>query len=158
MANRLLKLVVWTLVALSLSGCTKTVITKLAAYQPGAHATTQPIPVTNAYIVKVYGRDGQLHGIDGTARVLRQGDPVGFHTDDAGVVHAVADGESFDLPPTRGQKVVWYTMYEKQTQFGKEVNRALVVGGQAAGVAAIVGDCRCGDSVRRGDAGRGRLR
>jgi hypothetical protein len=127
-------------ISLASAGCTKTIDHRIARYQPGAQPTTRPVPAVAFYKVKVYGRDGQLHGIDGTERLLQKGDVVGFRTGDDGIVHAVANTDVFPLPPTlRGRKVVWTAQYERQTQFGREVSKALTTGGELAAGAAVVG-------------------
>src|ERR671913_408266 len=118
-------------VSLLVSGCTKTVAYRVAAYQPGQQPTTRPVPRVGVYKVKVFGRDGELHGIDGTERFCRGGDVVGFRTDDAGAVHAIFNEAAIPLDLEPGHRVVWYTRYEEQTQFGKEVGEALAAGGTA---------------------------
>lgn len=136
------KLVVAALTgALATSGCTKTVTRQFALYQPGQNPTSQPVRDAAVYKVKVFDDDGsgKLHGIDGTERVLIAGDVVGFRTDEAGVVHATASDAVFPLKLAPNRKVVWYTSYQKKTQFGKEVGKAMETTGEVAMVAALVG-------------------
>jgi hypothetical protein len=125
------------------TGCTKTMTHQLARYQPtGVVSTTQPVPAMAMYKVKVYGRDGQLHGIDGTERLLQKGDFVGFRTDDVGQVQAIANRDVFALPPVKGRKVVWVGQSTRQTQFGREVYKALNTGAAiaaGAGAMALIG-------------------
>jgi hypothetical protein len=139
---RLRRIVAGLLIAsLVSSGCTKTVNHRIPRYRAGSEPTTKPVPQVALYKVKIYDRDGRsLHGIDGTERLLQKGELVGFHTDDAGVVYAVANNDTFALPPTlpRDRKIVWAAQYKRQTQFGKEVEKALVTAGTVAVGAAII--------------------
>ena len=133
--------VVCTIVAsLVSSGCVKTVNQRLASYQPGQAATSQPVREAAVYQVKVYDRsgNGKLHGIDGTEQLLSPGDVVGFRTDEAGVVHAVANNVAIPLSLTPNQKVVWFTQYQKQNHFGQDVERVLSNSGDVAGDAAAI--------------------
>ena len=120
--------VVCTFVALlASSGCVKTVNQRLASYQPGQAPTSQPVREAAVYQVKVYDRsgNGKLHGIDGTEQLLSPGDVVGFRTDEAGVVHAVANNVAIPLSLTADQKVVWFTQYQKQSHFGQDFQHAI---------------------------------
>lgn len=125
------------LLATCAAGCVKTVTHQIAAYQPGQQPTTRPAPQVALYKVKVLGRDRRLHGIDGTERVLSRGDPLGFRTDDDGVVYAIAHDEAFALPVRSEQQVVWFTQYERRTQFGKEVDKAVESAFDVAAVAVV---------------------
>ena len=125
-------------VSMVMSGCTKTVVHRLAAYRPGEAAKVQEAPVASVYKAKVYGRDGKLHGIDGTERVLGKGQPLGFRTAQDGVVHAMAAGDSVPLALTADRKVVWFTQYRRQTQFGKEVRKAKDFAGEVASIVGIL--------------------
>ena len=122
------------------SGCTQTVKQRVAWYEPGAVTTAQPVPRLAYYKVKVRERDGKLHGIDGTERWLHAGETVGFQTDDAGVVHALAREEVIPLAlrPHHDQ-LVWHSQYEQQTQFAKEVGEVLATAGEVAIGAAALG-------------------
>jgi len=127
-------------VALLASGCTKTITHRVATYSAGDAPTTQPVTRLAVYKVKVYD-DGKYRGIDGTERLLRAGDFAGFRTDQQGVVHAVVNDGAEPLPAklAAGHRLVWSAEYEKQTQFGKEVNKALGTTGAVVGTAAMLG-------------------
>jgi hypothetical protein len=92
------------------------------------------------YKVKVYD-DGKYRGIDSTERLLRAGDVAGFRTDERGVVHAIVNDGAEPLPTTlgAGHRLVWSAEYAKQTQFGKEVEKALGTTGAVVGTAAMLG-------------------
>jgi hypothetical protein len=122
------------------SGCTKTITHRVATYSVGDAPTTRPVTHLAVYKVKVYD-DGEYRGIDGTERLLRAGDVAGFRTDERGVVHAVVNDGAEPLPPTlaAGHRLVWSAQYEKQTQFGKEVDKALGTTGAVVGTAAALG-------------------
>jgi hypothetical protein len=127
-------------VSLVASGCTRTSAYRVAAYRPGQEPTTRPVPRVGVYKVKVFGRDGELHGIDGTERFLNTRDVVGFRIDEAsGAVRAVVNDTAIPLDLRPEQRVVWYTRHEEQTQFGEEVGEALAAGGTVVGVVLLVG-------------------
>jgi hypothetical protein len=122
------------------SGCTKTITHRVAKYSAGDAPTTQPVTHLAVYKVKVYD-DGKYRGIDSTERLLRAGDVAGFRTDERGVVHAIVNDGAEPLPTTlgAGHRLVWSAEYAKQTQFGKEVEKALGTTGAVVGTAAMLG-------------------
>jgi hypothetical protein len=129
------------LVSITSVGCTKTVTHQLTRYEPGLAPTTRPAPDTAVYKVKIRDRDGdKFRGIDGTESLVLEGQPIGFQTDEHGVVYAVAGHQTFPLTMTTiDRPIVWHTKYERQTQFGKEVGKAAEASGQVVLGAGIAG-------------------
>jgi hypothetical protein len=144
MCNHLLvrrALIAGLLVSVTSVGCTKTVTHQLARYEPGLAATTRPAPDTAVYKVKIRDRDGRkFRGIDGTESLVLEGQPLGFATDEHGVVYAIAGHQTFPLTMTTiDRPIIWHTEYERQTQFGKEVGKVAEASGKVAVGAAVVG-------------------
>ena len=125
------------LIATLLPGCMKVVQHRVANYSPGAPATTQPVPQTAVYSVKLLNPKGKkLCGVEGSDHLLKKGESVGFSTSDTGTVYAFAGGDSFpiDLPVPPGHSIVWSSFNRRPTQFGKEVGKAIITTGKAAAV------------------------
>jgi hypothetical protein len=127
-------------IALALTGCVKTVTHKVAKFTPAEATgpTTRPVPEAAVYKVKVkkQGED-EYHGVDGTRRLLRAGEVVGFRRGEDGVLYAMAGKEEVALGQGEDwERLVWFTQRKKQTQFSREVNK---VADTAANVAGVVG-------------------
>jgi hypothetical protein len=89
--------------------------------------------------VKWADESRQFRTLDGTRCFAGRGDRVGFERGDDGRLVAFAGQERIRLEdrlPNQARYCVWYTRQERQTQFGKEVSKALTTTGQIAEVAA----------------------
>ena len=136
----------WTLaiaaaLALTSPGCIKTTTHKLARLQPTAAVpTTQPVRESGAYHVRVREPGKKdYRRVDGTWRLLRAGDPVGFARGQRGELYAIAGADRLPLCDLGDwERLMWYTAYPEQTQFSREVNEAVAAAGNAAGAAAII--------------------
>jgi len=125
------------LIAIVLPGCVKVVQHRIANYSPGAPATTQPVPQTAVYSVKLLNAKGKkICGVEGSDHFLKKGTSVGFATNDTGTVYAFAGNDSFpiDLPVPPGHSIVWSSFNRRPTQFGKELGKAIITTGKAAAV------------------------
>ena len=125
----------------SLAGCTKVMTQQIAYYQPGEAPITHAISKTAIYQVKVLD-DGKYRGVHGTETLVFPGETLGFATASDGAVQAITPRGSvrLQIPPDR--RLIWYSRTERQTQFGREVDKALTAAGATAVVAgevAIVG-------------------
>jgi hypothetical protein len=129
---------VFLLIAIFLPGCVKVVQHRIANYSPGAPATTQPVPETAVYAVKVLNSKGKkIYGIDGSQNFLKQGDHVGFSTNDSGTVYAFAVNNSFPVEVPPGHSIVWSSFSRRPTQFSKEVAKATVGTGKVIGLGIV---------------------
>ena len=123
------------LIAILLPGCVRVVQHRVANYLPGAPPTTQPVPETDVYAVKVLNSKGKkVYGIDGSQNFLRQGEHVGFSTNDTGTVLAFAGNNSFPVEVPAGHSIVWASFSRRPTQLSKEMAKATVTAGKAAAV------------------------
>ena len=119
-------------------GCTKTVITKIARHEVGGPPVAQAAPTSGTYKVKWAAESRKLQTLDGTMCLIGKGDRVGFERSEDGQLIAFAGKERIPLArlPEEARYCVWYAREERQTQFGKEVGKALNTTGQVAEVAA----------------------
>jgi hypothetical protein len=115
------------------TGCTRVVSHRVAEYRPGGDSTIQPIPESAIYSIRFVDEDGnKVGGVIHSHRFLRKGEPVGFTTDEAGAVRAIALTSDFPIEIPPGHAAVWSSHYRKQTQFGKEMEKAAHSAGKAA--------------------------
>jgi hypothetical protein len=126
-------------VSMMLSGCIKTMNYRVAKYSPGELPTTQPAPETAMYKVRIQDEHRQWKKVDGTARVIAAGQTLGFRTDGIGVVHAMAGDEAIPLRIPIHRRIAWVARVEKQTQFGREVEKASASAEKIAVGAAVIG-------------------
>jgi hypothetical protein len=123
------------LIGILLPGCVRVVQHRIANYSPGAPATTQPVPETAVYDVKVLNHKGKkVYGIDGSQNFLKQGDHVGFSTNDSGTVVAFAGNNSFPVEVPAGHSIVWSSFSRRPTQFSKELGKAAKATVKGAGL------------------------
>ena len=74
------------------SGCTKTVITKMARHEIGGPTVLEAVPEAGIYKVKWAGPSREFRGVGESERLLAKGMKVGFESTDDGVI-AVANEE-----------------------------------------------------------------
>src|SRR4051794_13894154 len=114
-------------VGLSSVGCTKTVAMKLARHEVGGPAVAQPAPAAGIYKVKwTSSASRKLQTLRGTECLIGAGEPVGFERGEDGRLVALAGRERIPLDarlPSDARYCVWYERHERQTQFGKEVDK-----------------------------------
>src|SRR5687768_11413416 len=119
-------------------GCVKVVDRKVARFSNGAEPTTQPVPESGAYKVKVARRgEDDYRKVPGTWMLLREGQPVGFRVDERGTVYATAGQQAIALDlPADWSRLMWHTSHEEQTQFAQELREGTAATAKAAGAAA----------------------
>jgi hypothetical protein len=124
--------------ALSGGGCTKTVITRIARHEIGGPPVVQPARTPGVYKVKWAGDSGKFKALDGTECLVWKGDHVGFEPAPDGRLIAFAGRERIPLLtlPQDARSCVWYSRQKRQTQFGREVDKALTTTGDIAAAAA----------------------
>ena len=141
MASRWLRWAVAGSVAVSLigGGCTTTMEHKVARFRNGTVPTTQPVPEGGWYSVKVARRgEDEYRKVRGTGVVLRGGEPAGFHVDEDGTVYATAGQRMMPLDlPEDWRRLMWYSHYETESEFGAGMNETLRVMAGAAVVAGV---------------------
>ena len=134
------------LIPLLLTGCTHSSVHRVARYRP--HVDSAPgmtvAPATGVYVVRYAPPGEEMRMLDDSARIVRQGAPLGFDVADDGTLLAVAGGEQFLLPLRRDalRKCVWYCRTEKSSQFARgvdKVGQGAVTVAAGAGVVAGVG-------------------
>jgi hypothetical protein len=132
LTSRLL-LVFGILAASLMTGCTRLVSHRVAEYKPGGDSVITPIPETAIYSIRFLDPDGnKVGGVPGSHRFLRKGETVGFWSDEQGITYARSDIYNFRIDVPEGHGAVWSSHYRKQTQFGKEVEKAARATGKAA--------------------------
>ena len=136
------RIVVTTLAAsMLMSGCTRTVMHRIARFEPaaGAEETTRAVPEAAMWKVKVRERgEKEYHGVDGTERWLQQGDVVGFRTGEDGVIYAVVNREEIPLQLTSDhRRVAWQSKTKETTNFGEGLNQTLTFTGNVLVVTAL---------------------
>src|SRR5688572_9548703 len=115
------------------SGCTRLVSHRVAVYQPGGDSVVQTIPETAIYSIRFLDLKGnKVGGIPGSHRFLKEGETVGFWTDEHGHTYGLSTIYSFRIDLPKGHGAVWSSHYKKQTQIGKEVEKAAGAAGKAA--------------------------
>jgi hypothetical protein len=131
-------IVVLHLIPLS-SGCTKTVINRVANFDTNRDTVTAIVPETGVYRVKyVSTASNRTRTVRDSSRILAEGDRVGFRRTDDGRIVALARDEEFelhDLPPDASQ-CCWYHRGRKLTTLARNVNGALDAAGTVAAGAA----------------------
>jgi hypothetical protein len=124
----------------SAAGCTKSYLAGVGAYQPGHPKVMMTVPMTGIYSVRlVQDAKGGMPAVDGTETLLYQGELAGFETDDEGQVVATGGQRRIvlDKLPPGTRYCLWYHYTTRQTQFGREVDKALDFTGKALVVAGV---------------------
>ncbi len=122
-------------------GCNKHVKTTAASYTAGDLPVETYARHTGVWKVKaaIDDRD-KLQTLPATERLVHQGDPIGFRTDQQSgrVVAYIGDNDVF-LPDRPGlTRYAWTFDQKRRTQFGKEMNKARQSLGDTAKVAGVV--------------------
>lgn len=124
-------------IVIVIGGCTKTVQHRVAGYYPGTAPTTQPVPKTAVYSIRFLDEKGKkTGGIPSSHRLLAAGEHAGFALDQDQRLLAVAGNNSFPIQIPEGYGAVWSTTYTKETQFSKEMKKAVRTTGKVAGLVA----------------------
>jgi hypothetical protein len=125
------------LVLCSITGGTKVMTQQNACYQPGDAPITHAVSETATYQVKVLD-DGKYRGVHGTETLVFPGETLGFFTASDGAVQAITPRGNvrLQIPPDR--RLIWYSRSVRQTQFGREVDKAIAAAGATAVVAGEI--------------------
>jgi len=124
-------------------GCTSTQVFRMARFSPGQAVSEilDPAPKSAAYRVKYALADAKrLLPLPGAKRIVSEGDPLGFVTAPDGGVVAVAGPERIplsNLPPST-RYCVWTTTDRRETQFTREMGKALATGIAVTADAAVI--------------------
>ena len=135
------------------TGCTRAYTTKIARLGSNDTRITELVPRTGMYKVKwTHNSSKNLHGIDETSVILREGDTVGFKRQDDGTILARAGEKLFELEdvPETAKYLVWYSKMDGQTQFGREMNKLGKCAGYVAAGAVVAGGA-AGFAVAEGE-------
>ena len=126
-------------------GCVATQRQKMARFRPESSAgrVARVAPDSGVYKVKWRGGEGdEWKTLEGTKRIVRRGQRLGFESAPDGGVVAVAGNERFLLVglPASAEQCAWYVKTEEETPFSKEVKQfARTVAGAVATGAVFVG-------------------
>lgn len=127
---------------LSLAGCTKTKLYRAARFEPGEEMSiTRAAPADGTYKVKwLNPRDGELHTVHGTERLLFKGQRLGFGRDEDGRVLAVAGEEAFALGRLNRHAgyCVWVGKVKKETKFAGVMRETAEITGRVVATGAVV--------------------
>ena len=131
------------LLALSDGGCTSTHVIRAVRFEPVQPGeAVRRAPQSGTYKVRYADvAGGGLRTVEGTGRIVGQGDPLGFALAEDGTVVAIAGAERIpldDLPPT-SRYCVWIAKEQRQTQFSREVGKATLTVGTGFLVGALAG-------------------
>jgi hypothetical protein len=113
------------LITISLcAGCTKTRALWIADYELGADPVLRPAPESGVYKVKwAIAREGRSFGINETMRVVREGEPIGFGTDEGGRVFALAGHYQMPLElHPQARFCVWSCKREVPSGFARAID------------------------------------
>jgi hypothetical protein len=142
--------------AIVTTGCTKTVIKRVARFDVNRDSVAAIAPRTGVYKVKYVSMTSSKgrSAVD-SSRVLRQGDRLGFRKTEDGRILAVAGEEEFELHdlPANASRFCWYHRTTEPSQFAKNVAGvvdAATVVGQSAAFAAGAGAIIVGGAVLNG--------
>lgn len=120
------------------TGCVTSRADRLARHDlsPLPSTTTSVVRETGVYQVKWVRDKASSGAIEGTERILRRGDTVGFTTTDAGELVATAGEESFAIEapiPDGTRRLIWYGRHEEPSDL--TVGTGNVLRGVATGAA-----------------------
>ena len=109
------------------TGCTKTRVATVGRLEESQTEIQRPVPYTGTYVAKWSDSDSNhLHSIPGSTRFAHAGEKLGFARAD-GQLLAFHDEARVPLKavPAKAKYVVWYNKKTVQTQFGREVDKAM---------------------------------
>src|SRR5438552_15040954 len=92
------------------TGCTKTVIKRVAHFDTNRDAVMAIVPETGIYKVKyLAASSGRTRSVVDSSRILSEGDRVGFRRSDDGRIFAIAAQEEFELQnlPANASRCCW---------------------------------------------------
>lgn len=121
-------------------GCAKQYVAKVAPFDP-AHQTIvhEQAPRTGNYSLQFVANKKYLKSpVYASDRWVQRGDELGFKKNDDGTIVALCGLEQIPIEslPPKATHVMWYHKAKVQTQFGKEVDKAMRATGEVAAVAA----------------------
>lgn len=128
-----------SILLMSSVGCTKLEIAQLGHYRVGEPSLLGIIPKTGIWDIRWATHPGApLRTLDGTQTLLVQGEKAGFEADpEAGVIGVGGERRlNLERLPAQAQVLVWYHREKRETQFGREVDKAMAFTGEAAKIAA----------------------
>jgi hypothetical protein len=117
----------------------KTSVQRIARFEPGSQPVQRHARATSLYKVRYADLgSGRMKTVPGSARMIAEGEPLGFLTGEDGTLIAVAGDEAFplDAPADQVRYCVWYRRWKRPRQFAKEVGKAAQGAAEATGYLA----------------------